>query len=71
LSGTTTIVASQPQKVFTFSAISASVYGYYLTRATGGAVVAAERFSNAPYAIDDIGANVKINLAVSLIDSLD
>jgi len=54
--------AAYAQQTFTSSAeqASQSIYGYYLTRLTGGELVYAERFTDGPYAIAHLGDAVKI-----------
>jgi hypothetical protein len=54
--------ASYAQQTFTSSAeqTSQNVYGYYLTRVTGGELVYAERFSDGPYAIAHNGDAIKV-----------
>lgn len=37
-----------------------NIYGYYYVRATGGELVAAERFTNAPFAIQNNGDEIRI-----------
>lgn len=55
-------LAAYAQQVFTSSAeqASQSIYGYYLTRLTGGELVYAERFSDGPYAVAHNGDAVKV-----------
>jgi hypothetical protein len=61
--------ASYAQQTFTSSAGSQNqdVYGYFLVRATGGELMFAERFSDGPYNVNNIGDNIKItpNLTVA------
>lgn len=40
--------AAYAQQSFTFSGALGNVYGYYMTRTTGGRIILAERFSDAP-----------------------
>lgn len=59
-------VASYAQQTFTFTAAASSVYGYYLTQATSGILVAAERFvSGAPFAINNNGDEIKITPTIT------
>lgn len=66
LTGASWSVGSNPityaQQTFTSSAGSQSqaVYGYYLTRATGGELVYAERFTDGPYTIVNNGDAIKV-----------
>lgn len=43
-----------------------SVYGYYLTRATDGDLVAAEKFSNGPYVISNNGDTIKLTPTITV-----
>lgn len=54
--------ASYAQQTFSSSANQGaqSVYGYYLTRASTGDLVAAERFSDGPYVIANNGDQIKV-----------
>lgn len=54
--------AAYAQQTFTSSAeqASQSIYGYYLTRLTGGELVYAERFTDGPYAITHLGDAIKV-----------
>jgi len=54
--------AAYAQQTFTSSAeqASQSIYGYYLTRLTGGELVYAERFTDGPYAIAHLGDAIKV-----------
>jgi len=47
--------ADYPQQIFTSSAAQTpqNIYGYYLTRTSGGALIAAERFTGGPYVIQN------------------
>lgn len=54
------------QQTFTSSAAqSKTVYGYYLTQATSGTLVYAERFSDGPYAITNNGDAVKVTPTIT------
>jgi hypothetical protein len=59
--------AAYAEQTFTSSAgsQSKSVYGYLYLRATTGDIVAAERFSDAPYSIVNLGDAVKITPAIT------
>lgn len=54
--------ASYAQQSFTSSALQAlqNIYGYYLIRTTGGELIYAERFSDGPYAISNLGDIIKV-----------
>jgi hypothetical protein len=62
ISGTTPTQAAYAEQTFTSSADQSvqNVYGYYLVRATDGDLVAAERFTSGPYAISNLGDNIKV-----------
>lgn len=47
------------QKTFTFTA-AATIYGYYLVRLTSGVIIAAERFSGAPYILPAEGGEINV-----------
>lgn len=63
--GTGTV--SYAQQTFTSSAGSQNqnVYGYYLTQATSGKLVWAERFSDGPYNIVNNGDEIKVTPTIS------
>lgn len=54
--------AAYAQQTFTSSAGSQSqnVYGYYMTRATGGRIALAERFTDGPYQIVNNGDQIRV-----------
>jgi hypothetical protein len=54
--------AAAPQQIFTSSANQTQqlVYGYLLVRVLAGDLVAAERFSDGPYAVKDINDRVRV-----------
>jgi hypothetical protein len=60
--------AAYAQQTFTSSAgsQSASVYGYFLTRASSGRIAYAERFSDGPYSIVNNGDQIKITPTITL-----
>jgi hypothetical protein len=51
-----------PEQTFTSSAnqMLQNVYGYYLVQTTSGKLVAAERFSNGPFPIQNNGDAIKV-----------
>lgn len=54
------------QQTFTSSASQSKlVYGYYLTQASSGTLVYAERFSDGPYAITNNGDQVKVTPTIT------
>jgi hypothetical protein len=54
-----------PQVTFTFSGALGNVYGYYLTRFTGGELIYEERFSNGPYNIQNNGDSIALTPKIS------
>lgn len=58
--------AAYPQVTFTFSGAAGNVYGYYVTRATTGDLMFANRFSNAPINIANNGDEIRITLTITL-----
>lgn len=63
VSGTTQIAYAQ--QTFTFTGALGNVYGYFYKRATGGELVAAERFSGAPFVISNNGDQIKITPTIT------
>jgi len=45
---------------WTFTGVKGNIYGYYVTRDTGGELLWAERFSNGPYDIQTNGDEIKV-----------
>lgn len=58
--------AAYPQQTFSFSGAAGNVYGYYVTQATSGALMFANRFSNAPINIANNGDEIRITLTITL-----
>jgi hypothetical protein len=58
--------AAYPQVTYTFSGAAGNVYGYYVTRATAGDLILANRFSNAPINIANNGDEIRITLTLTL-----
>jgi hypothetical protein len=58
--------AAYPQVTFAFSGAAGNVYGYYVTRATTGDLMFANRFSNAPINIANNGDEIRITLTITL-----
>lgn len=65
VSGTAPTSIGYAQQTFTFTGALGDVYGYYLTRATDADLVAAERFTGAPFNIANNGDQIKITLAIT------
>lgn len=51
--------AAYAQQTFTMTG-AGDAYGYYMTRATGGRLALAERFTSAPFSIPSGGGTIKI-----------
>lgn len=56
---------SYAQQTFTFSGALGNVYGYYLTQASSGTLVYAERFTDGPYNIANNGDQIKITPTIT------
>lgn len=67
-SGTAPTQAAYAQQSFTSSAGSQNqdVYGYYVTQATSGKLLWAERFSNAPFNIANNGDVIKVTPQITM-----
>ena len=63
VSGTTQIAYAE--QTFTFTGALGNVYGYYMTRASSGDLILAERFSGAPFAIANNGDQIKITPVIT------
>ena len=57
--------ASYSQQTFTFTGALGDVYGYFLTRATTGDLIYAERFTGAPFNIAANGDQIKVTPAIT------
>jgi hypothetical protein len=53
------------QQTFTFTGNLGNVYGYYMTQATSGTLVFAERFTDGPYNIVNNGDQIKITPTIT------
>jgi hypothetical protein len=53
------------QQTFTFSGALGNVYGYYMTQASSGTLVYAERFTDGPYNIANNGDQIKITPTIT------
>ena len=65
ISGTAPTSASYGNQTFTFTGALGNVYGYYYTRATGGELIAAERFSTGPFNIQNNGDAITFNPTIT------
>lgn len=59
-------VATAVEKMWSFTGNPGGIYGYYVTGNTSGKVYWAERFTNAPIIIQNIGDRIYIPLAIGL-----
>jgi len=67
VSGTVPTVAAYPQVTFSFTAGTlVNVYGYYVTRTTSGNIMWAERFSGAPFPIQNTGDAIQITPQITI-----
>ena len=57
---------SYPIQTFTFTGAFGNVYGYFMTRFTSGRIALAERFTGAPYAINNNGDNIQVTANITL-----
>lgn len=64
-SGTPTS-ADYPQITWTFTGAVGNVYGYYVTRQTGGELMWAERFTNGPFNIQNNGDVIRVTPRLTL-----
>lgn len=58
--------ATYPQVTYLFTGNAGNVYGYYVTRATTGDLLFANRFSNAPINIANNGDEIRVTLSITL-----
>ncbi len=58
--------AEHTEMTWTFTGAAGLVYGYYVTRDTGGELMWAERFSNGPFNITTNGDQIKITPRLTL-----
>lgn len=56
---------SYAQQTFTFTGALGNVYGYFMTQASSGTLVYAERFSDGPYNIANNGDQIKITPTIT------
>ena len=63
VSGTTQI--AYPEQTFTFTGALGNVYGYYMTRATSADLIYAERFTGAPFSINNNGDQIKVTPVIT------
>lgn len=58
--------AEHTEVTWTFSGAAGNIYGYYVTRDTGGELMWAERFTNGPFNITTNGDEIKITPRLTL-----
>ncbi len=72
VAGNWTIIAGTPtsaehtEVVFSFTGAVGNVFGYFVTRTTGGELMWAERFSNGPFNIQTSGDEIRITPRLTL-----
>ena len=60
-------VATYPQLTWTFTSSVGTVYGYYLVSSTNNYLMAAEKFTNAPYTISNNGDTISLTININLL----
>ena len=58
--------AEHTEVTWTFTGAAGNIYGYYITRDTGGELMWAERFTNGPFNITTNGDEIKITPRLTL-----
>jgi hypothetical protein len=58
--------AEHTEVTWTFTGAAGNIYGYYVTRDTGGELMWAERFTNGPFNITTNGDEIKITPRLTL-----
>ena len=70
--GSWSVISGNPSQAehtevsWTFTGAAGNVYGYYVTRDTGGELLWAERFTNGPFNITTNGDEIKITPRLTL-----
>ena len=62
----TPCTATYPQISFTFTGAAGYIYGYFVTQASSGNLVFANRFTNAPIQIANNGDQIRVTLTIQL-----
>jgi len=62
----TPCTATYPQITFTFTGAAGLIYGYFVTQASSGSLLFANRFSNAPISIANNGDQIRVTLTLQL-----
>ena len=58
--------AAYPEATFTFTGAAGNVYGYYVVQSISGALMWAERFTNAPLNIQNNGDEIRVTPQITL-----
>jgi hypothetical protein len=72
LPGSWSVISGNPSQAehieltWTFTGAAGNIYGYYVTRDTGGELLWAERFTNGPFNITTNGDEIKITPRLTL-----
>jgi hypothetical protein len=67
VSGSSPVLAAYPQVTFSFTAGGpTNVYGYFVVQTTSGKLMWAERFSSAPFVIQNTGDQILITPQITL-----
>jgi hypothetical protein len=62
----TPTTATYPQITYTFTGAAGYIYGYFVTQASSGTLVFANRFTNAPIQISNNGDQIRVTLTIQL-----
>jgi hypothetical protein len=65
----TPCTATYPQISFTFTGAAGYIYGYFVTQASSGNLVFANRFSNAPIQIANNGDQIRVTLTIQIANA--
>jgi hypothetical protein len=60
------VTGTYPQITFTFTGAAGLIYGYFVTQASSGNLIFANRFSNAPISIANNGDQIRVTLTLQL-----
>ena len=66
ISGTAPTQAAYPEQTFTFTGALGNVYGYYIVRASTLDLVWSERFTAAPFNVQNNGDTIKITPVITM-----
>jgi hypothetical protein len=65
VSGTAPTSIGYAKQTFTFTGAAGNVYGYFLTRASSGDLIGAERFTDGPYLINVNGDKIEVTVNIT------